>query len=290
MSALPERSGSKSESTYMVDAESAAEMARLMRQDQLLTQGMGGIFPENRELTDVQRILDLACGPGGWVLETAFAYTDVEVLGVDISERMIGYAAAQAKVQRLPNASFQVMNILKPLTFADASFDLVNARLIAAFMPRQSWPELFAECVRVLRPGGIFRVTEVEVGLSNKPAFEEAWHVVQQAMSKANLGFSPRGLHWGIIHMLPHFFQKAELLQIGKMAHAIDFSAGTEARESFYHDFASGFQSVEPFIEKMQVSTLADWRDLYKKALAEMFEDDFCAMWVLLTVWGQKPA
>ena len=290
MSVSPEQSGDKSESTYMVDAESAAEMARLMRQDQLLTQGMGGVFPEKPDLSNVQQILDLACGPGGWVLETAFTYTDVEVLGVDISARMIGYATAQAKVQRRPNAHFQVMNILKPLTFADASFDLVNARLIAAFMPREAWPVLFAECMRILRPGGILRFTEVEVGISNKPAFEEAWHKVQQAMSRANLGFSPQGLHWGIIHMLPHFFQKAGLQQIDKMAHAIDFSSGTEARDGFYYDFASGFQSVEPFMEKMQVSTVADWRELYKKALAEMFEEDFCAMWFMLTVWGQKPA
>lgn len=290
MSTLPEQSGSKSENTYVVDAESAAEMARLMRQDQFLTQEMGGIFPEHLDLSNVQQILDLACGPGGWVLEAAFTYTDVEVHGVDISERMIGYASAQAKVQRRSNASFQVMNILKPLPFADASFDLVNARLIGAFMPRTAWPELFAQCLRILRPGGTLRITEVETGMTNKPAFEKAWYTVQQAMARANMGFSPLGMHWGIIHMLPHFFQKAGLQLIGKMAHVVDFSVGTEAHEGFYYDCASGFQAIEPFIEKMQVAPLAEWRDLYQKALAEMFEEDFCAIWVLLTVWGQKPA
>jgi ubiquinone/menaquinone biosynthesis C-methylase UbiE len=290
MSASPEQGGNTSESTYVVDAESAAEMARLVRQDQLLTQDMGGIFPENPDLSNVQRIVDLACGPGGWVLEVAFRYTDIEVVGVDISQRMIDYASAKARVQRLSNASFQVMNILKPLAFDDASFDLVNTRMIATFMPRDAWPKLFAECLRILRPGGILRFTDVEVGMSNKPAFEKAWNMVEQAMSRANMNFSPNGLHWGIIHMLPRFFQQAGLHHIGKMAYAVDFSAGTEIREGFYHDFASGFQSVEPFMEKMRVATVAEWREVYQKALTEMGEEDFCAMWILLTVWGQKPA
>jgi hypothetical protein len=38
---------------YIVDAENAAEMARLMRQDHLLTQMMGGPIPEQTDLSQV---------------------------------------------------------------------------------------------------------------------------------------------------------------------------------------------------------------------------------------------
>ncbi|MBV9232165.1 MAG: class I SAM-dependent methyltransferase, partial [Chloroflexi bacterium] len=147
---LQKQPGDQSENTYMIDPENSVEMARLMRQDHLVTQGMGGLFPEGTDLTDVHSILDLACGPGGWVLETAFAHSDIEVVGVDISERMIAYACAQAKVQVLENASFRVMNILKPLDFPDASFDLVNARVISTFMLPDAWPQLIQECIRIL--------------------------------------------------------------------------------------------------------------------------------------------
>jgi len=42
-----------------------AEIARLMKQSQLLTRSMGGVFPElGDELTHMHSILDLACGPG----------------------------------------------------------------------------------------------------------------------------------------------------------------------------------------------------------------------------------
>ena len=46
MSTADERTSSQEENTYIMDPESAAEMARLMCQDQALTTGMGGIFPE----------------------------------------------------------------------------------------------------------------------------------------------------------------------------------------------------------------------------------------------------
>src|SRR5579859_8069905 len=119
----------KRDNTYVIDPESAAEMVRLLQQDQLMTTGMGGIFPEI-ELDGVQQVLDLACGPGGWALDVAYNYSDMEVVGVDISERMIAYATVQAQVQQRNNVSFRVMDILQPLDFPDASFDLVNARFI----------------------------------------------------------------------------------------------------------------------------------------------------------------
>ena len=289
MTAAQDQPDGSHENTYAVDAESAAEMARLMRQDRLLTKGMGGIFPEKIDLSEVGRILDLACGPGGWVLETAFAYTDIDVVGVDISERMITYANAQARIQQLPNAVFQVMNILQPLDFPDNTFDLINARLISGFMHPAWWPGLMRECLRILRPGGILRFTEFEPGFTNKAFFEKVGAMLIHAMSRAGYTFSPDGLHFNNILMLPSFFREAGLQKIRQMAHVIEFSAGTEARDSFYYDLATGFPLVEPLIEKTGIATLEEWRKIYKKGLAEMFDDDFRAIWFLLTVWGEKP-
>ena len=62
MSTPQEEPTEQKKNTYVIDAESAAEMARLMRQDQLITAGMGGIFPEQIDLSGVQRVLDLAFG------------------------------------------------------------------------------------------------------------------------------------------------------------------------------------------------------------------------------------
>ena len=289
MSMPPEQSRETQDNTYVIDSESAAEMARLMRQDHLLTQGMGGLFPEGLDLSHVQAVLDIACGPGGWVQEVAFAHTEIEAVGVDISERMIAYANAQARAQNLSNASFQVMNALKPLDFPAASFDLVNTRLIVAFMLPETWPIFVQEGKRLLRPGGILRMTDLEWGLSNKPAFEKICDQFNQALHKAGQSFSANGTHMGILPMLRRFARDAGFERIGQRAHVIDFSYGTEAHEGFYHDLAAAFKLLQPFIHKWGIASLEELDQTYQQALAEMMEEDFCAVWILLTVWGYKP-
>src|SRR5712692_6187491 len=139
----------QSENTYIIDAENAAEMARLMVQDRLLTKRMGGLFPERSDLFGIHDILDIACGPGGWVLDVARTYPTVQVVGVDISTIMVAYARALTATDQLTNARCRVMNVLKPLDFPDSSFDLVNARTISGFMPPAAWPALMQECLRI---------------------------------------------------------------------------------------------------------------------------------------------
>src|ERR1051326_7432615 len=104
----------------MMDYESGGEMIRLLDQDRLFTRGMGGLLAErNNDFQDIERVLDVGCGPGGWSQELAFAHRDIEVVGIDISEAMIGYARNQARIQSLENLSFHIMDILQPLDFPD---------------------------------------------------------------------------------------------------------------------------------------------------------------------------
>src|SRR5215831_12465879 len=103
-------SSHNSENTYFIDSQSAAEMARLMDLDRYLTKAMGGPMSERSDDTYITRILDIACGPGGWVLDVAVAHPEFEVLGIDINRSAIGYAQSLAKAQELSNATFRAMN------------------------------------------------------------------------------------------------------------------------------------------------------------------------------------
>ncbi len=107
------------QNTYIVDAESPTEMARLINLDRVLTQSMGGPLVGVPDLSRLRNILDLGCGPGGWVLDVAFELPDADIEGVDISRIMVDYANARARTQQLPNASFGVMDITLPLDFPD---------------------------------------------------------------------------------------------------------------------------------------------------------------------------
>ena len=104
----------KGENVYFSDPESGGEMTRLLSQDRLITKGMGGLFSERSDLSGIRRILDAACGPGGWALEVASTYPEIEVVGFDVSQAMIDYARVQAQARGLENADFRVMDIQKP--------------------------------------------------------------------------------------------------------------------------------------------------------------------------------
>src|SRR5207244_11733849 len=88
---------------YVMDAENAAEMARLMVQDHLLTQAMGGLVPEQSDLSQVYHVLDIACGSGGWLLDLVTQYPHLQGIGIDISQLMIEYDTSLATSQGLSN-------------------------------------------------------------------------------------------------------------------------------------------------------------------------------------------
>lgn len=278
------------ENKYFIDAENAAEMARLMHQDRLTTKGMGGVLPEISDFSMLHDILDIACGPGGWAIDVAFEHPGIQVTGIDVSKIMVEYARAQAWTQGLNNASFKVMDALKPLDFPHASFDLVNARFIFAFMPPAGWPTLMDECVRIARPGGIIRLTETEWNLTNSLAYETLHAMTARALKKAGKSFSPDGRNVGITPMLGQFLQQAQCERIQHAAYALDLSAGTEAHGSLYQNLMAFYRLIEPFLLNMQVTTKEEFEELYNRMLAEVLADSFRAISFILTVWGHTPS
>jgi ubiquinone/menaquinone biosynthesis C-methylase UbiE len=119
----------------------------------------------------LKNVLDLGCGPGGWALDVAFELLETEVEGVDISRPMVNYANARAISQRLKNVSFGVMSITEVLDIPSDSYDLVNARFLAAVLKREAWSPFLHECTRILRPGGYLRLTEgSDFGITNSQA------------------------------------------------------------------------------------------------------------------------
>ena len=102
--------------TYFVqDGSSQEELKRLIVQECLIADVMGGVLPEQQDPTRFHRVLDIGCGPGGWLMETAQAYPQIEKFyGIDISPTMIQYAQKRAEEQQLPKerVEFLVMDAL----------------------------------------------------------------------------------------------------------------------------------------------------------------------------------
>jgi ubiquinone/menaquinone biosynthesis C-methylase UbiE len=250
---------------------------------------MGGLFPERLDLTRIHDILDIGCGPGGWVLDVAREYPEKQVVGIDISTLMVEYARYQAYIQGLNNVSFSVMNALEPLDFRDSSFDMVNARFVSGFMPPVVWSRFMQECLRIMRPGGVVRLTEPEYPLSNSLVVEKLGALLAKAMQVAGQSFSPDGRHAGITPMLGRFLRDAGCQDIQKVAYVLDSSMGTEEHLSQYQNTMVFLKLVQPFILKMELITQEEVDQLYQRALTEMMSDDYCSLWYFLSAWGVKP-
>ncbi len=278
--------------TYVLNPESSTEMARLLEQDRYANQNMGGVFVglSTSDITGLHNVLDLACGPGGWVLDVAFENPTISVTGGDISHIMIDYAIARARTQKLTNTSFKVLDITKPLNFPDASFDLVNTRLLLGVLRREAWPPFIAECTRVLRPGGILRLMEpTDLGITNSPAQERLNALFTKALWVAGYGFSPDGNTLGMTTMVPRLLYKAGYQHLRYHSHAQ--WNGIEVKEEInYHRNAEViFQTIQPFLVRAGVATQEEVQSLFQQMLIEINQDDFCGMYNSVIMTGYKP-
>lgn len=278
-----------SNNAYVFDSESPEEMTRLISLSNVMTRGMGGPLT-GIVVSPLRNVLDLGCGPGGWVLDVAFERPSCNVAGIDISRTMVDYANARARTQRLPNASFGVMNIAQPLDFPDNSFDLVNARFLVGTLLSKSWPSILQECLRVIRPGGIIRFTETDIGgLTSSYAHEQLNWLLFQAMHKLGYGFSPDGRTLGITPALPRLFQQAGFRQIESFAYAIDFSKGTAAWADFYRNAEIAFHQAKRLLASVNVATIEELDQLYQQLLLDMRESTFDGIWFSTSFCGIKP-
>jgi ubiquinone/menaquinone biosynthesis C-methylase UbiE len=276
--------------SYVFDPESAAEMARLINQERQLTQAMGGVFTEVPNVAGLRNVLDVACGPGGWTLDVAFAYPQIEVAGIDISRTMIDYANARARTQQLPNASFGVMDITQPLDFPDGAFDMVNARFLFAVLHRDAWEPFVQECTRILRPGGILRLTEpLDIGVSSSPALESLSALLYRGLWRAGYSFSADGRTVGMTQMLPRLLRKAGYEQISLRGYGLDSSSDTDNWADGYRNAQVAYQQLMPLLVKAGGASQEEVEQLYQRMQIEMHDPNYCCIWHYESATGRKP-
>jgi ubiquinone/menaquinone biosynthesis C-methylase UbiE len=279
---------SQNENLYVL-GHSDAEKVRLTEQDRHINLALGGLLPEQADLSNVHHVLDVACGPGGWALELAEQYPDMQVVGIDIDKGMIEYAGTMARASKLENATFRVMDATRPLDLPDNFFDLVNARFMVGFLPAKQWSDVLQEFLRILHRGGIIRLTESEWGETSSPSYQKSLARTNRAMQLAGLSPSPDGRHIGITPFLRGHLSQAGCVDIQEAAYMIDFSAGTKAHQNIYEDLWIAQKLLQPFQVGMGVATQQEVDDAYEQIPLEMLSEDFYGILSMLTAWGKKP-
>ncbi|KAK2744822.1 hypothetical protein FQN57_004146 [Myotisia sp. PD_48] len=93
--------------------------------------------------SEIERILDIGTGTGGWVIDMAELFPDAHLIGNDLSPiqpRMVP-----------PNVSFEVDDAENEWTYSQP-FDFIHCRYMATSI--RDWPLLFSRVFKNLKPEG----------------------------------------------------------------------------------------------------------------------------------------
>ncbi len=113
------------------------------------------------ELRPGMRLLDVGCGPGSITRGLAARVAPGQVVGLDLSRETLELARRDAAARGLDNLRYQEGSVYE-LPFRDGSFDVAYAHQV--FQHLRERGAALGEMLRVLRPGGLAAVRDVDWG------------------------------------------------------------------------------------------------------------------------------
>ncbi|MGE5333148.1 MAG: class I SAM-dependent methyltransferase [Nitrososphaerota archaeon] len=171
------------------------EINRLDFQHFLLRTGLHGNYLA--PLGQPTDILDVGCGSGRWAMEMAALFPRARVVGVDIVPPSSDTSSLGQGLDTRPNNyRFIAGNILEGLPFPDASFDYVHQRLLITAIPRDRWPAVIQELVRVTRPGGWVELAECGAAQDGGSGYMALWQSWIDFLARRDVDFT-MGKHIG---------------------------------------------------------------------------------------------
>jgi SAM-dependent methyltransferase len=284
------------ENSYVIDPENIEEMARLQHQGEQFTRAMNGVF-DGIDASSFQSVLDIACGPGEWVLTAATYNPTIEFYGIDISERMIELATVQAEARGIKNAHFERRTALRAGKSGNGavpsiyeidwgSYDFINARLISAFMKNQDWVPLFEQCFKLLRPGGKVRITEINnFSIIGADTLLKWLLLLSDLMRKDGRSFYSSG-QGTVTTKLPTLLKQGGFSNISKNAYVLGYGAEEEAHAAMTADAIRGFELLRPYFSREAPKEELDrWK---RDIIQELDSPHFLADVYLLSVICQR--
>ena len=107
------------------------------------------------------RLLDVGCGPGSITRGLAQRLAPGEVVGLDLSRETLAAAREDAAARGLTNLTYTEGSVYA-LPFPDQSFDVAYAHQVSQHLREPA--AALREMLRVLRPGGLAAVRDVDWG------------------------------------------------------------------------------------------------------------------------------
>jgi ubiquinone/menaquinone biosynthesis C-methylase UbiE len=105
------------------------------------------------------QILEVGCSVGNTLVAVAGCFPEAQIHGIDLGAPMLRYAHARASHLGVP-IHFSQQNA-EQLDFPESSFDFVFSSAVLHETSAAAVHRILAECLRVLRPGGVMLHLEV---------------------------------------------------------------------------------------------------------------------------------
>lgn len=210
------------------------EVRRLVDQARLFEQELAWLFG-GFEAWPGGAAVDIGCGPIG-ILPTLSHYVGPtgRVVGVDRDPVMLTHAAAECGQRGLVNVEF-VQGDACSTGLASGSFDLAHVRLVLVNVADPA--AVVAEAVRVVRPGGLVVLQEVDwLSWQCEPP-HPAWEELRSLLHRlwASRGFDPC-----IGRRLPRLLTDAGVVDVRATGHA-GIDGGDEPYQRLITTFAERF-------------------------------------------------
>ncbi|HEV2580875.1 MAG TPA: methyltransferase domain-containing protein [Ktedonobacteraceae bacterium] len=246
-----------------------SESEHLLLLHRHLSECMGGILPAALDIARVKRVLDVECGAGGWVYDLAWRYPSLYVVGTESRPHLA--REAHALVSRAGNAEVieQDIHSLSDQAVPPASFDLVHARFLVSKLTPMEYPAILESLTRRCRTGGMFVWEEPEYPLTNSPACEQFYRLIQDALQAAGRAFSP-GPSLGITAQMSNWHKASGCHIMLDTAYALDISATMKGHAAFQQQLELMSKQLRPFLLRTEVTTEADFDKLYEQAQQEI--------------------
>lgn len=284
--------------TYFIDTTdrsiNSAEFTRLNKQDDMMNAQMMessvGLLPEGYVPTEESAMLDVACGPGGWIREVSRDYPGVMLVGIDNNRKVIAYAQNHRQTGSNPNVTFELGNVHDPIDYDDGTFDFVNIRFISGVLStnEQEWIRLIQECFRLLKPGGYLRITEAEMSwIAHAPVNNRFTAAIMRVMWTAGKTFAEHQL--ALTPVLGGFFESGGFEEIRQQLLPINYSYGAPAHQAVMEDTLMAMRVTRNALISIGGIPAEEFDALFAEMEREMDSEQYRAVWPIVVIEGRKP-
>ncbi|CAG8547593.1 24942_t:CDS:2 [Gigaspora rosea] len=191
-------------------------------------------------------------------------YPSTNIVGLDISPHQPTHIKPK-------NFSFVKANVLEGLPFDDNTFDFVFQRYLVSGYPKEKWPYVMNELVRVLKPGGFLELCEFSYLFDAGPADQRLWFAAAKVCEE-------RGVDWNTYEKLGEYAQnQGQLENINKEVKQIYHGVKSNdigLSKVAINNMTYLYESLKPTLTRALKISDHEYDELVKASKDELFEFD----------------